>query len=175
MSHAKAIVIVYFCIFASLFVFITPVFEAPDEIHHLDYINYVAATRSLLNQLIKGKSVYYEGHQHPLYYLLAGGIVRLTAPAHKVRINWIPNKRNQNIKFANMPAYVNITDRIFKIRGDMWLFYTIRLLSVALTAINLLFIWLIGGLFFKNEKLALVPVAFAATLPQFFIHIRGYK
>jgi len=62
---------------AILYLFATPVLEAPDEIYHVAMINYVANTGELPVQILGIDTDYkQEGSQPPLYYLITGFLTR---------------------------------------------------------------------------------------------------
>jgi 4-amino-4-deoxy-L-arabinose transferase-like glycosyltransferase len=78
MRHiVPVLALAYSVALATAFAFITPIGWGFDEDHHLQYVSYVARTRSIPNQYIAEQSVRIEGHQPPLYYFLAAECLRL--------------------------------------------------------------------------------------------------
>jgi 4-amino-4-deoxy-L-arabinose transferase-like glycosyltransferase len=84
MRIPHALVLAYFVALATTFAFIMPIGYGFDEDHHLQYVSYVARTGRIPNQDIPEQSVRIEGHQPPLYYFLAAGILRLTGTSDAV-------------------------------------------------------------------------------------------
>jgi 4-amino-4-deoxy-L-arabinose transferase-like glycosyltransferase len=72
----RYLVTIYIAI-AILYLFATPVLEAPDEIYHVAMINYVANTGELPVQIVGIETDYkQEASQPPLYYLITGFLTR---------------------------------------------------------------------------------------------------
>jgi hypothetical protein len=172
MNIHKIWIIGYFILFSALFIFLTPVYEAPDEFHHLDYVNYVAQNLSLPNQLISEKTVSGEGHQFPLYYILAALIVRIADHDHMIKINPEPNKKHvwNGGQFHFVPRFKNLSKNIFHDRNDLFSFYLLRILSLVFGVINLLYIFKLSKLFFPDSKWQWFPPFFVASLPQFIFN-----
>lgn len=166
------LIIIYYIIFASLFVFINPVFEAPDEDLHIQYINYVSVYKNLPDQyegqIFKEKFVG-QGHQHPFYYIFTGTVNALFNPDNKLIVNSAPNNLlySENNKITRYPHYNHIIDNEFPERTDKYFFYFFRFLSVFFGALNLYFIYKISQFVFPDSAWSLFPVLFVATLPQF--------
>lgn len=159
----------YFLVFSILFVFIVPVFEAPDEPAHLANINYYAAHRALPNQYIKEQTASGEGQQPPLYYVLASSFNRLFKRDRTVAL--APRDNKLHIYGGGgdpfVPRYNNLSDGIFAGAADRYNFYALRLFSSLLSLLTLYYIYKIAGLFFGDPLGRLLPVLIAATLPQF--------
>ena len=154
---------------ATLFVALVPPFEAPDEEHHLDYVNFVASTGGFPDQYDPARNVRIQGHQHPLYYALAALPVRLFKEPPRVAVEARRNPRhrwNGGTEYQ-VPLYAPGPGGPFAGPSDRAWFYGLRLLSVALNVVNLALVWGIARLFFGPSPWALVPVLLAATLPQY--------
>src|SRR5436309_1326158 len=67
---------IYALLHSALYALNNPVFESPDEPDHLTYVNWIASGHWLPNQYDPAEQNP-EGHQHPLYYVLAGKALRL--------------------------------------------------------------------------------------------------
>ncbi len=161
------LILIYFLVFGSLYIVITPPFESPDEYLHLDYINYISKYKNLPNQYegIKNPLIFVgQGHQHPLYYILASvlvyqfsqnGVIEYEHPS-KLDKNWIGGIPGNN-------THINI----FSSYRDKLLFYFIRLISLLFSLLNLYFIFKISSLFFTESSSRLFAVFIAASIPQF--------
>jgi 4-amino-4-deoxy-L-arabinose transferase-like glycosyltransferase len=171
-NYKLLFVILYFIIFSTAFLIIVPVFEAPDENLHLDYINYVTFYKSIPNQYegMENKEKFVgQGHQHPLYYLITGFINYNLNNGRKITINPQFNKLHiwNGGNEGKVPYYKNITDGVFDSDKDKRIFYFLRILSVLFGAVNLIFVYKISELFSENKEFSVFPVFILASLPQF--------
>ncbi len=159
------ICLLYFMIFSSLFTFIVPAFEAPDEVGHISYINFLQKHKTLPDQAVDSLKEPLQGHQPPLYYLALYSInyaFNSDKPIeYKLALNplhvWNGGK-NQHV-----PYYMHIDNAGSP--GNF--FHVFRLISVLLGMLNIVFIYKIALIVLKDKQAALLPVIFAATLPQF--------
>jgi hypothetical protein len=158
-----AAVIGIFVVFATLFAFLTPPYESPDEPGHLNYVNFVAETRHLSDQYSTDRFVVGEGHQYPLFYILESIAVRAMLADDSVDIHAL---RNESAT-SSSPVYRHATDTIFPDESDRRAFYVLRMLSVVLGALNLVLIYAIAGHFIAEHTWRLIAVFIAATLPQY--------
>ncbi|MDX2076910.1 MAG: glycosyltransferase family 39 protein [bacterium] len=79
-----------------LYLFATPVLEAPDEIYHVAMINHVANTGELPVQRLGVETDYkQEGSQPPLYYLITGVLTR-----------WIDRSDYDQLRYFNPHANI---------------------------------------------------------------------
>jgi 4-amino-4-deoxy-L-arabinose transferase-like glycosyltransferase len=144
-----------------LFAFLTPVFQAPDEPSHLLYVNYLARQRRLPNQNVARDSVPGEGNQPPLYYALAAAITSAVKSGGGVEIHAEAYSKQHWWKELSDP------DSTFASPQDRRAFYAIRVFSVGLGALTIVFVNLLAGMFFKDSLYGLLPGVLVATLPQF--------
>jgi 4-amino-4-deoxy-L-arabinose transferase-like glycosyltransferase len=153
---------------ACAFAFLVPPLEAPDEPQHLNYINYVASHSRLPNQYNPDQSVFGQGHQHPLYYMLAALFVRASGSS-EIQVEARRNPRGGPSVGASqtVPRYDHSGRSLFPTTTDAVLFYGLRLGSIVIGALNLLLLWRVAGLFFPNSPWRLFALFLAATLPQF--------
>jgi hypothetical protein len=142
----RMVIVMYFVGFASAFAFLMPIGSGFDEWNHLAYANYVARTGRIPNQYVAPEAIHFEGHQPPLYYFLAAGLLRLI-----------------NDGDAAEDFRPNVSVRALDVRGA----YVLRILSVALATMNLLLVFRIAGYFPLVGLWRCFPAAFVATLPQF--------
>jgi hypothetical protein len=165
----KVAILVYFVAIATACACLTPVFEAPDEIAHVDYVNFVASHWALPNQNDPAFSVPWEGNQPPLYYLINGVITRLVKADRRINITPVHNPRHvwAGGTATRVPAFQHTTHNVFATPADRFLFYGLRLLCVAMGAGTVFFTLLIGGIFARDSFWSLFPAVVVASLPQF--------
>jgi len=146
------LILFYFFIFSSLFVFLVPPFEANDEPDHLNYVNFVAKNKSLPVQTVDSLRVEKEGHQFPLYYIVSAGVSSIFQSIVSYKV--VPNKNNINYGGTEnlVPVYSHITNKVFETDRDKILFYTLRFFQVLLSLLNLFFIFKIAGFYFIDLK-----------------------
>jgi hypothetical protein len=82
-------------VFAAVFTVLLPPLEAPDEPAHLAYANFIAARGELPNQYDPERAVYGQGHQAPLYYVVASVLVRAVTDDGQVTVEKAPNAAHQ--------------------------------------------------------------------------------
>lgn len=160
-------ILLHFFLFATLFAFFVPVFEVPDEPAHLAYINFLSERGELPNQYDQARTIPDEGHQPPLYYALGALLCRASMPDGIVKVESVIQRPPGSDLPENIPIYRHLTGRIFPSSSDRHGFYLIRMMSVGMGLLNLFFIYLLARRILHDVCWALVPVAFAATLPQF--------
>lgn len=76
--------------------FVTPIFEAPDEPDHLQYVLFVAETGQRPDLRLDINRAGIEAPQPPLYYFLMGGVARVSGLA----IPFTHPRPNPNFDFA---------------------------------------------------------------------------
>jgi 4-amino-4-deoxy-L-arabinose transferase-like glycosyltransferase len=170
MNRYLVVVILLFVIFSLLYTFIVPPNEAPDEGAHLEYINFIAAKKELSNQFIPDKMAGYEGHHSPLYYVLLGSFVAICSENNRVDINPLANKEHWATKDTKRKSSYVFSGSIFNIFPGLkgaYLFYILRIISILITVINLIYLFKIGTIFFKEKRWLIFYLLFIATLPQF--------
>lgn len=146
---------------------VVPPFEAPDESAHLQFVNFVAARLALPNQYDPTQRLE-QGHQLPLYYLLAGLAVRATQGDHRIDVDPTPNPRHAwhgGTQFF-VPVFDVRTGPRVAARADRIGFYGLRLLSVAFGLLIVLIAERMVALAVDDAGARLVGTLFVATLPQ---------
>lgn len=134
-----------------------PVFESPDEPDHLAFVNRIASGEWLPNQF--DASFTPEGHQHPLYYLLTGGILRIAGGPVSVDLP------RSGLPF---PApHFNHSPDPFTSPRDRGLFFGLRLLGAVMAALTTLQIGRASRKLMPLGHVWLVAPLVVATLPQF--------
>lgn len=161
--------IVFFATFAAAFAAIVPPLEAPDEPDHLAYVNFVATHAALPNQYDERQRVFGQGHQAPLWYVLAAVPVRLLEPDRRINVSAPPNPDHlwRGGHTLAVPFYRHGPDSPFAAVSDAVAFYGLRAMSVLCGVANLLVLLALGRRWLGSGPVALLVPLFAATLPQF--------
>jgi hypothetical protein len=169
MKWWKAIILCYFLVHASVYAFLVPPCEAPDEPAHLAYINEVARYRKLPNARDQPDCYTWEAHQPPLYYMIGAILPALFKPDRIVVVNPIENQGHavKGGKTTSVPRYSHVLHNPFASPRDQQLFYALRLLSVGMSALTLLFLMRLGEMLIEPKPWALLPAWLVASLPQF--------
>ena len=171
-----AAVLIAYVILGVVFSLVTPIFEAPDEIHHFFYVKQLADGGGLPRQDLAEPPLPWdqEGSQPPLYYGLAA---LLTAPidtGDALDLLW----RNPHANIGD-PLRPGNKNRIVHTEREAWPYrdttlaiHLARWLSLALGAITVWLIYRIAReLLPADPDLALATAALVAFTPQFlFIH-----
>ncbi|HDN79960.1 MAG TPA: phospholipid carrier-dependent glycosyltransferase [Chloroflexi bacterium] len=175
----KGIVSLYailFFLLGSLYSLVTPVFEASDELWHFTYAAHIARTGGLPN-LAPGADLTWwrEGHQPPLYYILAAIPIAITGT------DGLENLRrlNPHTTVGNplAPGNKNIIlhnpeTEAFPWRGAVLAIHLVRLLSVLMGTGTVV----LTGLLARELGLDGVETALALSLTAFnpmFLFISG--
>lgn len=156
-----------------IFIFIIPVYEYPDEPQHLNYINTLSRTLQLPNQYDQARIVPEEGHQPPLYYMLCAALCRLTQNDNEINITLKVQAPTGSLYYPHYPVFDHLSSSGFHTNSDRAGFYSLRILSMIIGLINLLFIFKIVKLFFKDDTEILICIFMAASLPQFIFISSG--
>jgi len=175
----------FFTLFALAYAFLTPPGEAPDEMPHLQYVDFVLHERRLPNRLTDHV---YQDHHPPLYYTVAALALRLGQALDPRAVLDLPgpfavhvdlsepalDRRKLEAGLQHIPpalhaeleAKANLKDRHFRItRGH---FLIVRLLSVLLGLATLVCVHRTAALLLPERwRGATIALALAATLPQF--------
>lgn len=165
-------IILYYVFFSSSFVFLTPFNEAPDEIFHLQFINYVSKYKTLPDQyegLRNNEKFVGQGHQYPLYYIFTGIVNYFFNPDKQIVTDITPNKLHlwNGGTSGKVPVYNHLAKDEIPDSKDKFLFYLFRFLSVVFGTVNIIFVFKISKLVFGDNVWTLLPPLFVATLPQF--------
>jgi 4-amino-4-deoxy-L-arabinose transferase-like glycosyltransferase len=167
LRRSEIAVLAGFALAASFCALRTPVFEAPDEPFHLDYVNFLLERRELPDQRERDRAVFREGHQPPLYYALAAAVVAPILGGEPLRA---PIERNPEHALGggsrrDVPYFAHAAGGPFPEARDRRAFAALRLLGVALGAANLAVVMRIARRFVGEEQ-AWVAGALVAALPQ---------
>jgi hypothetical protein len=151
-----------FCVFgflhSALYAFTNPVFESPDEPGHLEFINRIASGGGLPNQY-DSKQFLPEGHQNPLYYFVAGSLLRVTGGPIKV---YLPPSQTA----APAPYFDHRSDP-FGSGRDRTVFYALRLLGCLLVGLTVVQVGRAARRVMPVGHVWMAAPMFVAALPQF--------
>lgn len=158
-------VILTYVVVAIVFSFSVPLFEAPDEPHHLSYVDFIAAQHRLPNLNTADRtSVPNEGYQPPLYYALAAGLVNL-----------LGRSRVEPVILKN-PAFFSGTPNVLNVylhspgeylQPDALVVHIIRLMSVLWGAVTVYLTYKIARTIRLTTDVALLAAAINAFIPEF--------
>lgn len=186
-------IIIIFIIITLAYSMVIPVFNAPDEPFHFEYIQFLAKHKTFPNQAVEEKSIHSEGFNPPLYYLINAVFLGLLSPnkasdiqIHNFRdiIDFIrsPYKRfRSDISPPLNPDYVKwgkgrdknmfLTtkeDRLPFFIGSIRVVHLLRIISLIFGAITVLLIFKTALILFpENKNIALLAASLCAFNPQF--------
>jgi hypothetical protein len=151
-----------FALLASGFSVAVPLGEAPDEVSHFAYVEYLVAHRQL--PAPEG-AVTGEAHQPPFYYLI-GALSTTWISFGDWQVIANPDFVLDDPQTPNLLAHTRL--EAFPFQGATLAWHVVRLLSVAMGAVTVWATWRIA-LFLLNgdEWLALGSASFVAFLPEF--------
>jgi len=153
---------------ATVMVFLILPFETPDEVAHLNYVNFLATRHELPNQLDPTKTVQDEGWQPPLYYLIEATLLSLFTADNEIHYSLVNNPVSDYWGGSEhrVPRY----DHRFSIFGadsDRRAYYMLRLATV-LMAVGVVVVSLKMALLrFPDDYRRWMAMILIATLPQF--------
>lgn len=168
------IVTLVFVALSTLYSFLNPIFEAPDELWHYKYIVHLARGGGLPVQTAEPEAnvAQQEGSQPPLYYVL-GAIVAL-GPGKLLGIEDSDQQYRLNQLAVGQPdseekaMVLHTGQEGFPYRGSLALAHLLRLLSVLLGLGTLLVTYRIAlELLPGRRDIATMAVAFNAFIPMF--------
>jgi len=165
-----ALIVLYLAL-ALLYVYATPIYEAPDELYHFALVEHVARTGELPIQNQRRIGAWkQEGSQPPLYYLLSAPLVRLFNTDDFRAIQ--PHNPHVNM---GIPGAVGNKNRILhdapyslEMHGARAATYANRLISVLLGAVTVYAVYQAARTFAPNQRhFALLAAGLTAFNPQF--------
>ena len=170
-NRGLLILLAAFACLATVYSVVTPLFEAPDELFHYPFVKHLADGHGLPVQDPANPGPWeQEGSQPPLYYALAAAVSR-----------WVPSDdlwellpRNPHADIGLVRPDGNINQVIhspregFPYRGAALAIHLVRLFSVGLGVVTVLFAYLLGvELAPHRPALALAGAAVVAFTPMF--------
>ena len=191
-SSRLAIIVILFMLISLAFSMIIPVFNAPDEPFHFEYIQFLAENKSLPNQTVKKKSISSEGYNPPLYYFIKAIFFSFLSPNRPSDIQLYtyedmvyffsdPSKGfrsgiypplNLNYlkwglgKEKNM--FLTTKEDRFPFSGSFRVIHLLRIISIIFGALTVIFIFKTAHIIFPHNKhLPLLAASLCAFNPQF--------
>jgi len=150
--------------FASLYFFLVPIFEGPDEWTHSGHVKFIAEGHGL-PVMLPGQGIW-GGQQPPLYYV--GGAL-LMQPFDLRRFDdYDPGRKNPHASLGyaldpgNKNNYLHLADEAFPYHNLTLAVHFLRLYSIGYGLITLIFIYLTA-----NDLTLTLVTLFAATQPMF--------
>jgi len=175
------IALLVYLMLAFSYFFIVPMFEAPDEWTHTGYIKHIAEGQGL-PMMLPGQGIW-GGHQPPLYYAIGAVLVQpfdLSQFDAYLRDNTNPHASvGYALDPGNKNIYLHQPDETFPYRGLSLTVHVLRLYSIFLGTITIIFIYLTAYELYKytqtNPKskiqnpnwFAVFVTLFVATQPMF--------
>lgn len=156
------IIIIMYCVLAIGYSVIIPLGEAPDEVSHFAYVQFLAMQHQLPG---KEGAASGQAHQAPLYYVVSA-----------LLINWIPDQAfnyiaNPDWELDNLATpnlLLHPRAEAFPYQKGALAWHIVRFFSVCLGALTLLgSYWLARTIFPNHEMIARLTIAFMAFLPSF--------
>ncbi|MEW6379804.1 MAG: glycosyltransferase family 39 protein [bacterium] len=188
-----SLIIMLFILLALAYSLVVPIFNAPDEPFHFEYIRFLAMQKKLPNQTVKDLSITTEGFNPPLYYLIGAGALgllsgnrasdigihneqdlaqfyyypeagfseRIYPPLNPGYIKWGKGGRERNM-------FLTTSQDRFPFSGSIRVIHLLRLISVLIGALTVLFILKTAEILFPDHKsIALLSACLCAFNPQF--------
>lgn len=160
-----------FCLIATGYSIVTPLFESPDELWHYPYVWHIAQTGSLPVQLPGQPQLWeHEGSQAPLYYLLAALV---TWPIDSSDLPLLLN-RNPHADIGlvtpdrNINMVIHTPREAWPWQGAVLAVHLVRFFSVLLATGTVWLIYLLGLLLYPTRpEIALVAMTLVAFNPMF--------
>ncbi len=139
-----------------------PLGEAPDEVSHWSYVQYLLSQHTLPKP--EG-AVLGESHQPPLYYVI-GALATAWIPREEFPVIANPDFSLTNSQAANLLLHTRREG--FPYQGVPLAWHLIRFLSIIMGAITVWSTWQIAHAFFPDDEwIALGAASFVAFLPGF--------
>ena len=165
------VVMVIFVLLAGTYSVITPMFEAPDEMHHYFYVKHLADRNPLPIQDATQESLWaQEGSQPPLYYALAALVTSWIDAGDPLDLLWL--NQHANLGDPQQPGNKN---RVIHTEQEAWPYqgmvlavHVVRWLSVLMGAGTVYLTYrLADDLLPGRPGLPLAAAALVACIPQF--------
>ncbi len=177
------LLVLVFVALGSYYSLTTPIFETPDEVWHYQVVREIATNHGLpVVDPNTSKPFAHEGLQPPLYYIMGAVLIAwmnpsdlATVPAPNPFVQIGQPEAGTN---DNRNAFVHMPDEAFPYHGAVLAIHLLRLYSVLLGAVTVIFTYLLGLEFVKRpgtpekerssgQVYALLAACFVAFLPQF--------
>ncbi|MFQ6002045.1 MAG: glycosyltransferase family 39 protein, partial [Anaerolineae bacterium] len=164
-------ILVLFVLLAGLYSVITPIYEAPDEIGHFQYIKYIADRRAFPVLTPDAKEDWpVQGHQLPLYYIM-GAVAISPLDTSDADQLWHFNPHAIIGTFrgvGNRNWVAHTREEAFPYHGTVLAIHLVRFLSILMGAATVLITYFVALEIFPRRKgLAAGAALFVAFNPQF--------
>jgi 4-amino-4-deoxy-L-arabinose transferase-like glycosyltransferase len=160
------ILLIAFALLAGAYSVIVPLYEAPDEPAHFDYVRHLVEEHRLP---IQKEGALSEAHQPPLYYVIAAlvsSVADFDDPAGTQQVN--PQFVWGGRGGAEHNAALHHTAETFPYRGLALAAHLCRFVSVLSGLVTVFFTYALAGEIFPGqEHLALLAAGLVAFNPQF--------
>jgi 4-amino-4-deoxy-L-arabinose transferase-like glycosyltransferase len=192
MSWRMSWIIILFVVLSLAFSLIVPVFDAPDEPYHFEYMRFLAEHRKLPNQTVAELSLTTEGFNPPLYYLIGAMPLGILSRDNASDIgihteqDLMDLAYNPDAGFSKRiypplnPAYIKLgrgrernmflttSQDKFPFSGSIRVIHLIRLISIIFGALTVFFVFKTAETLFPDRKgVALLAAGLCAFNPQF--------
>jgi hypothetical protein len=168
---ALALLVVAYLGLAVVYNVATPIFEAPDENWHYEYVRYLSEFRALPVQNSEateglGKA---EAGQPPLYYAVASALTFWAPRGDVARIaTYNPSGSVGDPRTAgNKNRFLHGPDQAFPWRGEVLTVHLVRFTTTLWGLATVLLTFLLGRDVFSSDALGLAAAAAVAFTPQF--------
>ncbi|MDE3087968.1 MAG: hypothetical protein KGJ80_01110 [Chloroflexota bacterium] len=159
---APPLLLAAFVALALAFSVTIPLGEAPDEVSHWSYVQYLSTHWQLPPP---SGAVSGESHQPPLYYLISA-IATAWIPREDFQVIANPDFALGDPQASNLLLHTRREE--FPYRGEPLAWHLVRLLSVAMGAVTVWAVWQLATVFFPGDGwIALGAASFTAFLPGF--------
>lgn len=173
------ILLVAFLIKGLVWLFITPIFQVPDENVHFSLIQYIAENNrypGARNADIVSREIVSVGKIVRFNWMISHPVWQGVESDWQMRIKTLDKRlKTQFGSFENQggqklpKAYFVLGAAVYKViinQNFLWRFYALRFLSVILGLITVYLSYLIAQFFFKNKLLSLAAVSLIAFQPM---------
>ena len=165
------VIVAAFVLLALCYAYATPIFESPDELGHVAFMDYVASTGQIPVQVVGVETRWaQEGSQPPLYYLITGLLTRwtdrsdfdsLTQPNPHAIVGDPSGGGNKNIVLHDNPYPPRLS-------GTTLAVFIGRLFSILCGAVTVFAVYQCGRVLAPDKpSIALLAAGLTAFNPQF--------
>lgn len=186
------LIIVLFTIICMAYSMVIPIFNAPDEPFHFEYIQFLGQKKSLPDQTDETRAISTEGFKPPLYYLINAIFLNLFSenkaadihihnykdivnfcrdPSKGFRSGIYPPLNPKYIKWGQgqeRNMFLTTGEDKFPFSGSVRTIHLLRIISILFSVVTVFFIFKTTQLLFPNHKhLALLTASVCAFNPQF--------
>ncbi|MGA1867412.1 MAG: DUF2142 domain-containing protein [bacterium] len=184
--------IILFIILSAAYSIIIPIFNAPDEPFHFEYMQFIAHHKTIPNQALEKHSISTEGFNPPLYYIINTLCLSLLSknkasdikihtyqdiahflqqPSGGFRGDLYPPLNPRYIKWGRgteRNMFLTSSEDTFPFAGSIRILHILRIISVLFGALTIFFIFKTAALIFPdNKNIPMLAASLCALNPQF--------